>query len=296
MRSPQDVPQKDIQEIIAALMLPGPFAASGKQGWTVRELSAVCPSVQEPHRASQILWMLGRRRITKYIGQGQNARHYLPSEGEAVLKSATKEHWYPDRETLDSISRNRQAIRANLIAEAAFDHDQIRARIWEVWQAHPGVPLSKKDLLNAIRERYPNCPEHPVSQQLYNLVRMGKLRQNHGKRTTFIPVMAEDLVSLMDRPAPTKTDGKSCGKPHDDMSGKPARAVTEETFLGEHPAITGLLPKVEVFLLENPEDRDALPSRQAIHATVVVDADGRIRQVYLEPPLFCAVQPLAHDR
>lgn len=291
-------PQKDVQEIVAALMLPGPFAASGNQGWNVRELAAVCPTVQEPHRASQILWVLGERRIVDHVGRGQNARHYLTSEGEDVLKSATEEPWYPDRETLDLISLNRQSVEARRIAEAAPDHNQIRTRIWEVWQTHPGAPLNKKDLLNGIREQYPDCPEHPVSQQLYALVRAGKLRQHYGKVITFIPVMTEDLVSLMNQPVSPSSSMKQ--KPHRKLLGrmrprdagldKPTDVSAEETCLDEHPSITGLMPEVEVFLLENQEDRGALPDRRRIHATVTVDESGRITQVYLEPP------SLARDR
>ena len=291
-------PQKDVQEIVAALMLPGPFAASGSQGWNVRELAAVCPAVQEPHRASQILWVLGRRRITRHVGHGQNVRHYLTREGEGILKAAAEACWYPDRETLDLIFRNRQAVGANLVAKAAPGPDQIRAHIWEVWRIRPGVPLSKKDLMNGIREKYPDCPEHPVSQQLYELVRMGKLRQHHDKGITFIPVMTEDLVSLMDQPVPSfvgvrqKTHGKPIDRaqPRDAKSNKSAQASAEKACLDEHSSITGLMPEVEVFLLENQEDRGGLPGRRSIQATVTVDDSGRITQVYLEQP------PLADDR
>jgi len=287
--------RSSLQEVVAALMLPGPFVASGVQGWTARELAAVCPSVSEPHHASQILWDMRNRGITQHYGSGRKARHYVTRDGRDILSSSIGENWYPSKEIRSLVSHNCQKLREGLIDEALPDHERIRSCIWDVWISRSWIPLSKKDILEGIRERYPNCPEHPVSQQLYVLTRSGKIRQDRcGDRVVFVPVLEEDLVSLMETPLHQKRSKVNRRDFHSEKNGESREAmaiVHSDHHEASCPEISGILPSVGVFLLENPEDLQSLPSGgKSVRAIVTTDASGQITQVYLEP------WPLASDR
>ncbi len=188
----------EYQEIIAALLLPGP---DGKNGWNVRELSAVCPSVREPHRASQLLYDLSKIGVTHHVGRGISVRHYLHDNDSchALLKQSGKDKWYPSRALLDALANQRERVFESLKNQPKGGA-HVQQWIWEAWEDpyHP-APLTKKQILQAIRRKHA-CSEHVVSQQLYAMTQSGKLRQHEetGKAIAFVPVHTPDLFSMAD--------------------------------------------------------------------------------------------------
>lgn len=256
---PRESDCREYQEIVAALLLPGP---NGGSGWNVRELTAVCPSVQEPHRASQILYDLARHGVTRHVGKGTSSRHHIHQRMEEIHQ----EKWRPSRETLSDIAENREGVLAGL-RDIPKGGVHVQRWIWDAWDVNPAMPLTKKQILAEIRRSHPDCQEHVVSQQLHEMVRAGKLRQHDepGKPVAFIPVREPDLFTFADsRPQDMRTS---------------LREIPREA--AGRAAIAGILPEVSVYL--GDADVDALVHDRAVRAFVALDAEGNIQSIRIDP-------------
>ncbi|AEK57891.1 hypothetical protein Atc_1242 [Acidithiobacillus caldus SM-1] len=105
----------------------------------------------------------------------------------------------PDKETILDISRNIERIKDNRFSGPKTD--DLRRWIYEVWESNPNVPYTKRELMERIRQRHPDCPEHPLSQQLYVLVQENRLRKCDvpGSGVSFVPVRSVDLFDLAEQ-------------------------------------------------------------------------------------------------
>jgi hypothetical protein len=270
---------REYQEVVAALLLPGPFDANGKSGWNVRELTAVCPAVSEPHRASQILYDLARQGVACHVGGGTATRHYLrdlPHGGYAQQGGCASQDddlrdrlgkRYPGREILAEIAQNREGALVEL-RNLPKGGAHIRQWIWDAWIACPGTPLTKKEILAVVRKSHANCPEHPVSQQLHEMTRAGKLRQHEepGKPVAFVPVREPDLFTIMPDSSPKASSA--------------ARLHESPPATGRAP-IAGILPEVSVYL--GDEDASTVNHHREVRAFVAMDADGNIQSIRIDP-------------
>lgn len=247
----------EYQEIVAALMLAGPFDEQGYEGWTAREMSVACPSVREPHRASQILHDLAKLGVSRHAGRGQETRHLLKS-----LESCP-ESWRPGRDLLKRMSEIRSEVAFGL-REVHGGGAHVRAWIWEAWAATPAVPLTKKEILAGVRKTHPDCPEHPVSQQLYEMARSGKLRRHKesGKAVAFIPVREPDLFTMAEYHFAKRVPLQAANIP------------SAEPMPSAGP-IRGILPEISVFFGESGD----VKHDHEVRAFVALDGDGNIRSV-----------------
>lgn len=298
------------QEIIAALLLPGPLDATGKSGWNVRELTAACPAVGERHDASLVLNALSKREVTCHVGAGTASRHYIrnlphggPLQGGNPLRATPADNteylqgcpqkWYPSRDTLIEIAQNRDNVLA-LLRDIPKGGAHVQQWIWDAWNARPATPLTHEQIIAVVMKAHQNCEKHIVSQQLNEMVKAGKLRRHKesGKAAAYIPVREPDLFTLSEAAASESVDRKKPAQSADDLVDLAEHVETGECSK-DAEQMGGILPQVSIYLGDDDEDCEGVFHDREVRAFVALDIDGNIRSVRIDSKPSDLLSPCA---
>jgi hypothetical protein len=237
------------KQVVALLSMPAP---DGGVVWPLGGLSAALED--EPHRVSLTLQSLKKAGIV-HIGRG-TARLALRDVRDANAK------YLPSPQDMRWASGRVAELRAiGWCAPILPGYREIEQRILALWPDTDLAPqpMTQREIHAALLQEMPELPGHKVSQVLNHMTKSGKMFTTGGAaRKVYWPVpREEDLFSMADK----------------------ALSSTKPVRIAPHPpVVSGFAEAVRIGLAEMGESAGG---DVECRATLVVDRDGRITDVFL---------------